>query len=234
MKVVSWNVGSYYFLNYAVKHRMAYHGTPIKSIYFQPELNGEFVSSQLASFDPDVVFLQEISSLDEASAIPALGKYPHKALLPNVHHEHSTLVAAKKPFEQTTKNGFRQIVTEGVTLLPVHLNAHHATARLADAALIAKMTEGRQRVIVIGDTNLWSRGNHCFAPKDREAYNTLTQHLVDVTTSIGSTSLFGFAFDKAFLSPDIHIETVASPRVRSHFMDHYPLVVNFSIDSCTF
>lgn len=234
MKVVTWNVGSYYFLGYAVRRGTSFHGHKIRDIYFQPELNGEFVSSQLTSFDPDVAFLQEISSLDEADAIPALGKYPHKALLPNVHHEHSMLVAAKTPFEQAVKNGFHRITTEGVTFIPLHLNAHRSTARLADAALIAKMTEGEKRTVVIGDTNLWSRGSHCFAPKDREAYKILTQHLVDATASIGSTSLFGFAFDKALLSPDIDIKSAASSRVRAHFMDHYPLVLDFSIDSYSF
>lgn len=226
MRIVSWNVGSYYFLNYAVNHRLSYHGTPIESIYFQPTLNGEFVSNNLASFDPDIMFLQEISHLEEVQNLPVLDAYPHRTLLPNVHHEHSILVAAKEAIEQTSAHGFNLITFQGINFLPIHLNAHHAAARLADAALIAEIAKNSQRFVVIGDTNLWSWGRHAAMPKDRKAYEALTRHLLDATVKIHSTSLFGFAFDKAFVSPDLQVEHAQSPRLRSHFMDHYPLVID--------
>lgn len=228
MKAVSWNVGSYYFLNPAVKYKMTYHGVPIESIYFQPELNGGFVSSQLASFDPDIIFLQEVQSLDDTKHIPALHNYPYMSLLANVHHEHSMLVAAKEPFEARSEKGIHLIKSAGTTFVPLHLNAHRASARLADAALIGELAEGRERIVIIGDTNLWSRGKHCFSPTDRKAYAKLTKYLLDVTANIPSTSLFGLAFDKAFVSADVQITKVRCHHVRSHFMDHYPLVVELT------
>jgi len=228
MKVVTWNVGSYYFLGYAVRRGTSFHGHKIRDIYFQPELNGEFVSSQLAAFDADVVVLQEMHSLDDAAFIPALADYPYKTLVPNIHHEHSVLVASKQPFEITTKGDYACIGIGEVTLVPVHLDAHSAQARYADTKALSIATAGITPLIIIGDTNIWSRGKRCVFPADKRAYATLTRNLTDITTEFSSTSYFGLAFDKAFISSDLVVKHVSCPHVRSYFMDHYPLVVEFT------
>ena len=114
MKAISWNVGSYYFLNYAAKREKSFHGHTIRDVYFQPELNGGFVSAQLEAYDADIVFLQEMHSLDDTEHIPALVNYPHRALLPNAHHEHSMLVAAKRTFETRAQGDFTLVESSGI------------------------------------------------------------------------------------------------------------------------
>ncbi len=232
MKAMSWNIGSYYFLTHAVKHEKSFQGHPIRTIYFQPELNGEFVSSQITAYDPDIIFLQEISSPEDTKHIPALGAYPHTSLLANVHHEHSMLVAAKQAFRASVEEGFTLIASgEGMTFLPIHLNAHRAVARHADTETLKRIAAKHSaRFVLLGDTNIWSRGDRCFVRNDRLAYHALTAHLTDVTSHLGSTTYFGLAFDKLFVSGDIKVKNITCPHIRSHFMDHYPLIADLTAE----
>jgi endonuclease/exonuclease/phosphatase family metal-dependent hydrolase len=226
MKAVTWNVGSYYFLNYAVRRKKTFHGQPIRTIYFQPELNGDFVSSHLKDFNADIIFLQEIMSLDDTNHIATLANYPYRLLVPNVHHEHSILIAAKQPFDAEERGDFTLIQTGGMTFVPIHLDAHHAKGRYNDALSLRASTQGVKHLVIIGDTNLWSRGEHCIFPADRKAYKALAAHNRDITAMLHSTSYFGLGFDKVFVSDDIQAQGISCPRIRSYFMDHYPVVID--------
>ncbi len=225
MKAVTWNVGCYIFLNEAVKRGLSFHGQKIVDNYFQPVINGGFISDQLTKFDADIIFLQEIHSAEDIPFIPILAAYPHQLLLPSVHHEHQILIAAKQPFKTEQADGFTLVTVGTTTFLPVHLDAHHSTLRLADAKQIADLVKHRENIVVLGDTNLWSIGRHCFSPTDARAYHTLAAELTDISYRLGRTTPFGLAFDKVFVSAGLQGSTVGCERHRSHFMDHYPLVV---------
>lgn len=226
MKAVTWNVGCYIFLNWAVKRGLSFHGQKIVDNYFQPVINGGFVSDQLTNFDADIVFLQEIHSAEDIPFIPVLTEYPHQLLLPSIHHEHCILVAAKQPFKTEERDGFTFISLGHTTFLPLHLDAHHSTLRLADAEKIAELVKQRENIVVLGDSNMWSLGKHCYSPTDGKAYRTLTQQLLDISASVGRTTPFSFAFDKVFVSTGLQASTVHCERRRSHFMDHYPLIID--------
>ena len=105
----------------------------------------------------------------------------------------------------------------------LHLNSFSAKKRFIDALFLSKLAEGIKRLIVLGDTNIWQCGHWFVFKYDKKAYRGLVKSLNDISRSILSTTYLGFSLDKVFCSKDIKVQNVTSPKVRSHFMDHYPV-----------
>ena len=80
--------------------------------------------------------------------------------------------------------------------------------------------------MILGDTNIWSRGNKFLFKNDRKAYKVITGCLRDFSKEIISTSYFGLGLDKVFGSKNLKINKIESLKIRSHFMDHYPIVID--------
>jgi endonuclease/exonuclease/phosphatase family metal-dependent hydrolase len=80
--------------------------------------------------------------------------------------------------------------------------------------------------VILGDTNIWSRGRKFLFKNDSRAYKVFCQNLVDFSANIISTSYLGFGLDKVFGSKNLKISNVESPKIRSIFMDHYPVIID--------
>ncbi len=220
MRLLTWNIGSFVFLKYQRYFRA---GNFDHQEYFQPELNAGFVSQTIESIDPDFLFLQEFYFPEDAQTISSLRKYPNQTLINTWYREKSALIASKKPFQFQMQDGIASIEYEQHHLYPVHLNSFVPQKRLEESRALKQRTIGIKNLIIFGDFNYWKRKCFYVWQRDKNAYETFTQYLKDVTEKIYSTTCYGFGLDKIFATPDIQIGHVTSHRIRGRFMDHYPV-----------
>lgn len=110
------------------------------------------------------------------------------------------------------------------------MNSFHAEKRLEDCLILAELQKDKTNLLILGDTNIWSRGDRFFFNNDKKAYKIITEHLSDFSKNIISTSTFGLGLDKIFGSKNIKVIKIESPRIRNSFMDHYPVVVDLKIN----
>lgn len=224
-KIITWNVGSFFFLKYFKYFKIKFKKQPIEHEYFQPILNGAFISNNIEKMDPDIVFLQEFYNKEDKEQISILKKYPYQEFINTWYHKHSILVASKNYFQIKILENFSIIQYKSLNIIPVHLNSFSSSKRLADVIMLNKIISQLENVVVLGDTNFWSRGSKFVFLNDKTAYQKLVERLVDASKNITSTSFFGFGFDKIFHSKNIQIKDTSSPKIRNCFMDHYPICV---------
>lgn len=223
-KVLTWNIGCVFPLIYLKSFGINYKGQKIKHQYFQPILNGELVSKGIGKTNPDIMFLQEIWDPNDLGYIDVLKKYPYQKLLNSWYHKHSVLVASKTEFSINDIGNFHIINCGGVNYVPVHLNSFSAIKRLQDIEFLVKSLANIDNVVILGDTNIWSRGSTFLFNKDRLAYKKITNSFVDFSKKLLSTTIVGFGLDKVFGSSGLNIQNINSPRTRGDFMDHYPII----------
>lgn len=227
---MTWNVGLFSFLKYIKYFGIKYKGQKIIHEYFQPIINGDFISKSIGKINPDILFLQEFYFADDTKHIKILKNYPYQKLINTWYHERSILIASKYEFIVSEKEKFSMTFCNGLNFIPIHLNSYYASKRLEDLITLNKITKDISDVVILGDTNIWSRGNFFFFRNDRRGYKIMTEHLLDFSKKIISTSSFGLGFDKVFGSKNLKITKIKSPRIRSHFMDHYPIVLELLFD----
>jgi len=230
IRIMTWNIGSFSFLKYIKYFGIKYKGQKIIHEYFQPKINGDFVSKSIEKINPDILFLQEFYFAEDTKYIEILKNYPYQKLINTWYHKHSILVASKYEFTVTEKDNFPIIFCKGLNLIPIHLNSYYASKRVSDLITLNKITKNLQNIIILGDTNIWSKGDFFFFRNDRRGYKIITKHLIDFSKNIFSTSYFGLGFDKVFGSSNLKISKIESPQTRSHFMDHYPVVFELLFD----
>lgn len=226
IKIITWNIGSFFFLKYFKYFKIKFKKQPIEHEYFQPTLNGTFVSHNIEKMDPDIVFLQEFYRQEDKEQISILKKYPYQEFINAWYHKHSILIASKNPFQIKTSENFSIIQYKFFNIIPIHLNSFSSSKRLTDVVVLNKIISQLENVIVLGDTNLWSRGSKFVFCDDKIAYQKLTEYLIDASKNIMSTSFFGFGFDKIFHSKNIQTKNTSSLKIRNCFMDHYPICAN--------
>jgi endonuclease/exonuclease/phosphatase family metal-dependent hydrolase len=229
MKILTWNIGSFSFLKYTNSVNFSYKKNKILHEYFQPQINGAFVSDFIKKIGPDILFLQEIYSEKDILAIEALTHYSHQTLVSTWYHKHSILIASKSAFTIKSVGEFPVFDFGDMRIIPIHFNSFKATLRLKDVVFIKQAITTIQPVVVLGDTNFWKIKNFFFFRKDKEAYTLLTENLNDTSKQSGSTSVAGLEFDKIFCSKSIQVKRVTCKKVRGKFMDHYPLFVDITI-----
>lgn len=230
IKILTWNIGSFSFLKYAKYFGLSYKGKKIQHEYFQSKINGDFVSKFIEKQNPDVLFLQEIYYPEDIKDISVLKNYPYTKLIHTWYHKHSILVASKYEFFVSEKDNFSIILVNGLNLIPVHLNSFSALKRFKDSIILNKLSKKLSNVLVLGDTNIWSRGNKFLFINDKKTYNILTENLSDFSKNILSTSYFGFGLDKVFGSKNLIATNIDSLMIRNHFMDHYPITVDIDVN----
>lgn len=224
---MSWNIGSFVFLRY-----LKYFGiTAHQYEYFQPKLNGVFVSNTIQNIDPDFLYLQEFWFPKDSNDIQFLQTYPYKVFFDTWYRQKSILIASKKPFSHDILDGFPIIKCNGFTLIPIHLNSFSPTKRSEQIDKLCEiLSTVKSPVILLGDTNIGSRQNKFLFSKDKQGYLKLTTLLKDASKDIISTSFFGFGLNKIFTSKNVRIEATLSPKIRGKFMDHYPIYVDAQLD----
>jgi len=223
IRILTWNIGSFSFLKYIKYFGIKYKGQKIIHEYFQSKINGDFISKSIKKIDPDILFLQEFYFSEDTKYIEILKNYPYQKLINTWYHKHSILIASKHKFTILEKDKFSIISYGKLNFIPIHLNSYYASKRLKDLITLNKITKNLQNIIILGDTNIWSRGNFFFFKNDKRGYKTITEYLLDFSKEIISTSYFGLEFDKVFGSKNLKISKVESPKIRNHFMDHYPV-----------
>lgn len=224
IRIMTWNIGSFSFLKYMKYFGIKHKSQKIIHEYFQPKINGVFISESIEKINSDILFLQEFYFAEDVKYIDILKNYPYQKLMNTWYHKHSILIASKHEFIVTEKNNFSIISCNGLNLIPIHLNSYYASKRLEDLITLNKITEDLSNVVILGDTNIWSRGNFFFFRNDRRGYKIMIKNLIDFSKNIFSTSYFGLGFDKVFGSKNLKITKIESPKIRNHFMDHYPVV----------
>ncbi len=225
-RILTWNIGSFAFLQFAKPFLIRFKGQRLSNQYFQPILNGGFVSDKIKTINPDVLILQEFYYPDDAQSIGVLTEYPYREFIDAWYRERSILIASKNPFTIEERNSFPLIVFRNLNVLPMHLNSFHPSKRLAESQILKNIVRELNDVIMLGDSNVWSRGGRFLFPKDRQTYLNLAECLSDFTHGIISTTCFGFGLDKAFGSHNLDVMSAESPRWRGYFMDHYPVVLD--------
>lgn len=230
IRIITWNIGSFSFLKYIKYFGIKYKSQKIIHEYFQPKINGDFVSKSIKKINPDILFLQEFYFAEDIKYINILKNYPYQKLINTWYHEHSILIASKDEFTVAEKDNFSIISCNGLNFIPIHLNSYYASKRLNDSITLSEITRNLQNIIILGDTNIWSRGSWFFFKNDRKAYKIIIKHFSDFSKKIISTSFFGLGFDKVFSSKNLKVTKIESPKIRSHFMDHYPVVFELLFD----
>ena len=226
-RIMSWNIGSFVFLKYG-----KYFGglTGDQHEYFQPNLNGNLISNVTQDINPDFLYLQEFWFPKDAKKIKILEEYPHQVFIDTWYRRSGVLIASKKQFSQKLIAGFPIITCDDFTIIPIHLNSFSSSIRLKEIKKLCEILSiVTQPIVLLGDTNIWSRKNLFLFSKDKEGYLKLTESLIDASKNIMSTNFFGFGLDKIFVSKAITIETVASPKIRGKFMDHYPIYIDANL-----
>ena len=230
LRIMSWNIGSFIFLKYGTYFGF---GSGDSYEYFLPDLNGNVVSETIQNINPDILYLQEFWSPEDVGKIPILKEYPYQLSLDMWYRDGGALIASKKPFTGNS-NDFHIITYENHTIIPIHLNSFNPSKRLKDIEKLYELIPNvPPATIVIGDANIWSRGNRFLFSKDKQGYSKLTDRLFNASRNIVSTSYFGFGLDKVFLSGDLIATEVRAPRIRGEFMDHYPIYADV-IRNCIF
>ena len=229
-RILTWNIGSFSFLKYAKYFGIKYKGQKILHEYFQPNLNGIFVSKSIEKLNPDILFLQEFFYPEDVKSIEILKNYPYQKLIHTWYHKHSILVASKYEFLITEKDNFSIIYLKDLNFIPVHLNSFYALKRLEDCLILRELSKNIPNLLILGDTNIWSMEDRFLFSNDKKAYKIITKHLLDFSKNILSTSYFGFGLDKVFGSNNLKVTKIESPRIRGSFMDHYPIVVDLDKD----
>lgn len=59
LRICTWNIGCFSFLKYVKYFEIKFKGQKIIHEYFQPKINGNFVSKHIEQINPDIIFLQE-------------------------------------------------------------------------------------------------------------------------------------------------------------------------------
>lgn len=229
MRIITWNIGCFSFLKFAKYLGISSCGHKIFNEYFQPEINGNFVSKYIEDSKPDILFLQEIYKVNDVDSIKILEQYPYKKLINTWYHKHSILVASKYEFSVNEREDFSVITFKDLNFIPIHLNSFYAKRRLEDCNYINSLISGMNNVIVLGDTNIWSRGDEFIFSNDKRAYKEITKNLVDYSKELISTTYIGLGFDKVFGSKNLKVSNIKSPKIRGHFMDHYPIVFDIEV-----
>lgn len=219
-KIVAWNVGCFK----PVEHLKSYKGYAVKKQQFQ-HFNAGFVSESIRRINPDTIFLLEITDTDDLKHLDVLSDYPYHHLTKNAYHAHHILTASKTPYTTSDYEGFSVVEQDGITMIPMHLSTFHAADRLGDAKRLAALANDTRHIAIMGDTNMWSRGQVYVFKADREAYAALATGRTDLTRRFHSTTRFFASLDKVFVSKDFVQASVAVPKIHGTFMDHYPLVV---------
>jgi endonuclease/exonuclease/phosphatase family metal-dependent hydrolase len=229
IRIMTWNIGSFSFLKYIKYFGIKYKDQKIIHEYFQPKINSDFISKSIKKINPDILFLQEFYFSEDTRYIEILKDYPYQRLINTWYHKHSILIASKHEFTVLEKDKFLIISYAKLNFIPIHLNSYYASKRLEDLITLNEITKNLQNIIILGDTNIWSRGNFFFFRNDRMGYKILTKHLLDFSKKLISTSYFGLGFDKVFGSPNLKISKIESPKIRNYFMDHYPVVFEIEL-----
>lgn len=223
-RIMSWNIGSFVFLKFG-----KYFGgiTGNQHEYFQPNLNGDLVSDTIKNINPDFLYLQEFWFTEDADKIDSLREYPHRIFLDMWYRKSGAMIASKKPFSQKLIHDFHIITYQNLTIIPIHLNSFNFSKRLKEIEKLHEILSATAHpIILLGDTNIWSRKNKFLFLKDKLGYLKLTELLIDASKNIISTCFFGFGLDKIFVSKDVMIKAVMSPKIRGRFMDHYPIYLD--------
>ncbi len=106
IRALTWNIGSFDPIKYIKNWGIKYKGQKITHQYFQPVLNGDFVSKNVVKINPDIIFLQEFYFSEDVESIKVLKNYPHKKLIDTWYHKHSILIASKREFLVSQKDNF--------------------------------------------------------------------------------------------------------------------------------
>lgn len=230
MKVCTWNIGCFSFLKYAKYLGIKFNGQKILHEYFQPKINGDFVSENIEKLNPDIIFLQEFYYPEDVEDINFLKNYPYKKFVHAWYHKHSILIASKIKFEIYDKDNFSIISCKGLNFIPIHLNSFSAQVRFKESVVLTQITDGLKNLFILGDSNIWSRGNFFFFKNDKKAYKNITEKLKDFSKEVISTTYAGLGLDKVFGSSQLLVFGISSPKIRSYFMDHYPVVFDVKTD----
>jgi len=224
LRICTWNIGCFSFLKYAKYFGIKFKGQKIIHEYFQPKINGDFVSKYIDKINPDIIFLQEFYFPEDTKSIEGLKNYPYQKFVHAWYHKHCILIASKKEFEIKENNFFSIVSCGEFNFIPIHLNSFSALKRLDDSLILDEFAGYISNLIILGDTNIWSRGEKFIFSNDKKAYKILTEKLSDFSQKIISTSYAGLGLDKVFGSKNIQVKNIESPKIRSHFMDHYPVL----------
>lgn len=228
LRICTWNIGCFSFLKYAKYFGVKFKGQKIIHEYFQPKINGNFVSKYIEEINPDIIFLQEFYFPKDTENIEVLKNYPYQKLIHAWYHKHCILVASKTEFEINESDTFSKVSCRELNFIPIHLNSFSALKRFQDFLILNEFAKNISNLIILGDTNIWSRGNNFLFKNDRKAYKILTQKLEDFSKKLISTSYVGLGLDKVFGSKNIQVTKIESPKIRSYFMDHYPILFDIS------
>ena len=226
MKILTWNIGSFIFIKYFKYLGIKNIGNqPIENEYFQPILNGKFVSEQIREIDPDILFLEEFYTPDDSEYIPILKDYPYKKFINAWYRKDTILIASKEKIEIKMKKPYLYIISccRNIHFIPVHLNSFQASIRLSEIKTINGLLKKLKNTILLGDVNIWSHGKVFLFKEDKILYKKLTTSLKDFSEHIKSTTFIGFSLDKIFGDTKLNIKNVKVIKKRGRYMDHYPL-----------
>ena len=160
--------------------------------YFQPNLNGDLVSNTIKNINPDFLYLQEFWFPEDADKIDFLREYPHQVFFDTWYRQKGILIASKKPFSQKIIDEFPIITYESFTIIPIHLNSFNFQKRSKQIDKLCEILSATARpIILLGDTNIWSRKNKFLFSTDKQGYLKLVKLLIDASKNIISTVSLG-------------------------------------------
>ncbi len=222
MRILTWNIGCFIFLKYKNLHK----GIIDHSLeYFQPKLNGNFVSGVIGDTGADVIFLQEFWQSEHVEMISSLKQYPYLFFMDMWYRKSGALIASKFPFTHKIEDDVTSIECEGYKIFPVHLNSYFSNERLRESNSIICRIQKDEKTIILGDFNIWSWGNFFPCRQDRKIYLNFKSVLHDASVGLKTTFL-RTGLDKIFVSQNMVVQRCEVLGTRGICMDHYPLCVD--------
>jgi hypothetical protein len=226
MKILTWNLGLYYWCKYYKKFNLKLNNEKVEHEYFQKQYV-IFVADFIKKYNPEICFLQEFYSLEDIEILRSLlnGYFTDYKILNSWYKKESILVLSKSniDLEKIQDTSFYKISSFGVNFLPVHLNSFSAVKRYNQLISLGKSLEGVD--CILGDTNFWSYKNNFLFNKDRLSYGFLiNKGFKYIKNNIGYTSKFFLNFDRVFYKGKHDTIKTEVVKTSKKLMDHYPVL----------
>lgn len=227
MKILTWNLGLFFYYKYYKHFNFTLNGVDVLNEYFQIQYI-DFVIAYLKKEQADICFLQELYSKDECDLLRAglMGIYSYSEIISTQYHNHSILVLSKSKIttREILATEFSYVESFGKNFIPIHLNSFSPKKRFLQIHKLLESSYGKIDFI-IGDTNFWSYNNIFLTKNDKKSYRKLLEQFIDVGSYTKITSKMGLNLDRIFLSKDEKIISVNCPHISQKGMDHFPLVL---------
>ncbi|HEY4506022.1 MAG TPA: endonuclease/exonuclease/phosphatase family protein [Candidatus Paceibacterota bacterium] len=231
-RILTWNLGLFPWCQWGRRLGLRIGNDDVHHQFFQ-KAHSKFIVERITQINPDICVLQEFRTTDDRDFFIGYIKktYPHNALVKSWGGTQNILVLSRSEIslKKLGQSEFYNVVTGGLSIVPVHLNSFYPWVRNRQVKeLIKDIGAGDGIDVILGDTNIWTV-TKLHLPvfwDDKMSVKLLEKNFNQVTRAFGRTSGYGLNLDKIFVNKKLSFINQACMRENAKHMDHYPVYVD--------